>query len=319
MKRLSAFLVVIFLFSVSYAQEINGSTADSSFVSDSDSLEIVSADSVNTDIDSIDFSSQKFIENFSQLPAQQYYKQDWNEEHVRLKAVPIPFVNDSLRLILNKDNFIFPVKNGKVISEYGVRHGRMHTGTDIKQRLNDTVVACFDGVVRLARQYGGYGKVVVVRHPNGLESVYSHLNRIKVKPKQLVKAGQMVGLAGRTGRATTEHLHFELRFLYEHFNTRKAIDYTTESLFSDTLVLTAKDLHRQATAAKPQESASESQENQTAGTAQSSERPSVHIVRKGDTLYKISRTYGVPVKTLLKLNKISEDSILSIGQKIKLK
>ena len=312
MKHLSAFFAIIFFFAVSYAQEFAGNAADSVSI---DTLGVASADTVTTDYDSIDFSSQKFIENFSQLPAQQYYKQDWSEEHVRLKAVPIPFENDSLTLILNKDNFVFPVKNGKVISEYGVRHGRMHTGTDIKQRLNDTVVSCFDGVVRLARQYGGYGKVVVVRHPNGLESVYSHLNRIKVKPKQLVRAGQMVGLAGRTGRATTEHLHLEFRFMYEHFNTRKAIDYTTESLISDTLVLTAKDLHRTPTTSAAASSGSSSQSQ----VVPAGERPSVHVVKKGDTLYKISRMYGVSVNTLLKLNNISENSILSIGQKIKLK
>lgn len=279
----------------------------------SDTLKESAAESAAESSD-MDFSSQKFISDLSQLPAQQYYQKDWCEEHIRLHAWPLP--SDTICLILHNSDFVFPVKNGKVISEYGLRSGRMHTGTDIKQNLNAPVVACFDGVVRMARSYSGYGKVVVVRHPNGLESVYSHLNQLKVKPKQVVKAGQVIGLAGRTGRATTEHLHFELRFLYEHFNSRKVIDYSTEKLLSDTIRLYAKDLHRKGSTTTV---ASSSASNASTSSKPASTKPAVHTVRKGDTLSKISRTYGVPIKTLLKLNHIKETSILSIGQKIRLK
>lgn len=304
MKRYLILLALINAFATfAIAQQTTDNVADTTA--------ILQSDSIAAEDDSIYFSTQKFIDNLSQLPAQQYYNQDWSEEHIRLKTATIPFVNDSIILFLNKKNFIFPVKNWKVISEYGVRHGRMHTGTDIKQRLNDTVVSCFDGVVRLARPYSGYGNVVVVRHPNGLESVYSHLNKIKVKPKQIVKAGQMVGLAGRTGRATTEHLHFEFRFLYEHFNTRHAIDYDSEKLISDTLILTPKMLNRKSS----NSTTAPTQEERVSPE----ERPDYHTIKKGDTLYKISRIYGISVKELLKLNNIKEDSILSLGQKIKLK
>ncbi|MCQ2285478.1 MAG: peptidoglycan DD-metalloendopeptidase family protein [Bacteroidales bacterium] len=283
-----------------------------------DSLE-PTIDTIADDFYNIDFSKQKFISDLSQLPAQQYYKQDWCEEHVRLKALNPSFKLDTVKLVLKKEEFVFPVHNGKVISEYGMRHGRMHTGTDIKQRLNDSVFSCFDGVVRMSRTYGGYGKIVVVRHPNGLESVYSHLNKISVKPKQIVKAGQLIGLAGRTGSASTEHVHFEFRFLYEHFNSRKVLDYNNATLLSDTLVLSAKDLHR-ATASSTTTQASTSSDNASKSTtAATTSKPAYHIVKKGDTLYKISRTYGVSVNTLLKLNHIQESSILSIGQKIKLK
>lgn len=290
----------------------------------------VKSDSVLMDLDEpLDLSGMEFITDLSQLPAQEYYQRDWNEDYLRLKSVNIPFVQDEVTLHLDGKNFVFPVKNGKVISEYGMRHGRLHTGTDIKQRLNDTVVACFDGVVRMAKPYSGYGKIVVVRHANGLESVYSHLNKILVKPKEVVKAGQVIGLAGRTGRASTEHLHFEFRFLYEHFNSRRVMDYQTEKLVSDTLVLTAKDLHRKsALPVKPapvmKEPTSLSADSTAApktesATKDKTSKPACHIVKQGDTLYKISRKYGVSIPQLLKLNNMKETDILSLGRKIKLR
>lgn len=159
----------------------------------------------------------------------------------------------------------------------------------------------------MAKSYSGYGKTVVVRHYNGLETVYAHLNRIKVKPGQEVKAGQLIGLGGRTGRATTEHLHFETRFLYEHFDASHMIDFTTQKLKSDTLILTPKRMGVKSSAASNSTSSVNSTDND------------YHIVRKGDTLYAISKKYGISLKKILQINHIEENSILRIGQKIKLK
>jgi len=88
----------------------------------------------------------------------------------------------------------------------------------------------FDGMVRMAKWYADYGNLVVIRHPNGLETVYSHLSEIFVEPFQIVESGEAIGLAGRTGRATTDHLHFEFRFLYEHFDPNFLIDFENECL-----------------------------------------------------------------------------------------
>jgi len=162
----------------------------------------------------------------------------------------------------------------------------------------------------MAKSYSGYGKTVVVRHYNGLETVYAHLNKIKVKSGQEVKAGQLIGLGGRTGRATTEHLHFETRFLYEHFDASLMIDFATQKLKSDTLILTPK-------AMRVTSSSSSSVSNSSSSV--SSTNKDYHIVKKGDTLYAISRKYGVPLNKILQINHIKETSILSIGQKIKLK
>ena len=120
---------------------------------------------------------------------------------------------------LSERDYCFPLKGAKVISGYGVQGGRKgHSGFDIKTCANDTIRCAFQGVVRMSKPYYGYGNVIVVRHPSGLETIYSHNLKNFVKSGDVVKAGQPIGLTGRTGRATTEHLHFETRINGQHFN-----------------------------------------------------------------------------------------------------
>ncbi len=120
--------------------------------------------------------------------------------------------------MIHPKDFCYPLPGAKLLSPYGMRRGRPHTGVDIKTKANDTIRAIFPGIVRLAKPYGAYGNVIAIRHQNGLESVYSHNSKNLVKPNQKVKAGEPIALVGRTGRATTEHLHFEMRVNGEHFN-----------------------------------------------------------------------------------------------------
>ena len=128
-----------------------------------------------------------------------------------------------------KDNeFCYPLSQGKVISGYGTRRG--HSGHDIKTRANDTIRSVFAGVVRMSKRYGAYGNIIVVRHDNGLESVYSHNSVNLVKSGDAVNAGQAIALTGRTGRATTDHLHFEFRINGQHFNPNLVLDIKNHSL-----------------------------------------------------------------------------------------
>ena len=117
---------------------------------------------------------------------------------------------------LQEHEYAFPLPGGKVISAYGTRGG--HSGADIKTCAKDTIRAAFDGIVRMAQPYYAYGNLIVVRHPNGLETLYSHNFKNFVQSGDTVKAGQPIGLTGRTGRATTEHVHFETRINGQHFN-----------------------------------------------------------------------------------------------------
>jgi murein DD-endopeptidase MepM/ murein hydrolase activator NlpD len=151
---------------------------------------------------------------------------------------PTVFAESDTRVIdlssLNEGQFEFPLPNGKVISPYGGR--RRHSGIDIKTCPNDTIVAAFDGYVRMSRPYAGYGNIIVIRHSNGLETVYSHQSKNFVHPGDFVKAGEPIGLTGRTGRATTEHLHFEIRINGRHINPNRVIDFSTRELQQVSLV-----------------------------------------------------------------------------------
>ncbi|MEY8707943.1 M23 family metallopeptidase [Bacteroides faecichinchillae] len=139
--------------------------------------------------------------------------------HIRVVTPGLFSQNKSIYLHLDslkEMGYAFPLPGGKVISAYGARKG--HSGADIKTCAKDTVRCAFDGVVRMSKPYSAYGNVVVVRHANGLETIYSHNSQNLVHSGDIVKAGQPIGLTGRTGRATTEHLHFETRINGQHFN-----------------------------------------------------------------------------------------------------
>ena len=172
----------------------------------------------------------------SGYPAREYYGDRWNTEHVRINSDPKPSGTVTLQLT---SAFVMPVC-GKVLSEFGMRNGRMHTGIDLKVEKEDPIYCAFDGMVRMAKDYGNYGKVVVVRHDNGLETLYAHLNSIAVKLNQRIRAGDRIGGGGKTGNAQSEHLHFEMRFMGEPFNPRNAVDFQQCRLKTEKLVLNEK-------------------------------------------------------------------------------
>ena len=214
-----------------YAQEFTSFKAENK---SSDSLLLA----LNTKIINVDNEDIAIITP-SSVPATKLYQNNWNNTDVRLNSEKMFDKNATYVLTLvnkNDNDFVFPFK-GKIISPFGYRGRRIHTGTDIKLKLNEEVYAAFDGVVRMAKRYSGYGNIVVIRHANGLETCYSHLNKIKVKVNQEVKSGDLVGLGGRTGRATTTHLHFETRFLGQPFNPEIILDFENYSLKSDSLII----------------------------------------------------------------------------------
>lgn len=162
--------------------------------------------------------------------------------HVRTDD-PRRFVYGEVEIInlpyFSDNDYAFPLPGAKVISPYAGRR-KNHSGIDLKTFPNDTVVSAFDGVVRMAKSYAAYGNVVVVRHYNGLETVYSHNSKNLVKPGDLVKAGSPLALVGRTGRATTEHVHFETRINGQHFNPELVFNFETRQLRNKTLLCTKK-------------------------------------------------------------------------------
>jgi murein DD-endopeptidase MepM/ murein hydrolase activator NlpD len=135
--------------------------------------------------------------------------------------------------LANSQNWCYPLPGAKVISPYGARGGRSHSGTDLKTKANDNILAAFDGEVVFSGNYYGYGNLVRIKHANGLETYYSHNSKNLVKQGDRVKAGDVIALTGRTGRATTEHLHFETRINGQHVNSNRFFDHTTHQLRTD--------------------------------------------------------------------------------------
>jgi murein DD-endopeptidase MepM/ murein hydrolase activator NlpD len=210
---------------------------------------------------------------------------------------------DTLIIHFNNESFCIPFA-GKINSSYGWRRYRPHYGTDIDLEKGDSVKSAFDGVVRYAnKKVKGYGQVIVIRHFNGLETVYGHLSKILVNPNDTVKAGDIIGLGGSTGRSTGPHLHFEIRCLGLPINSEDIIDYEQQKLKTNKFILTKID-------------AEETYNLRSKKYHHLVKTKGIYIVRKGDTLSKISRKTGVPLSVILKKNKLKKTSVLKPGRKL---
>lgn len=241
---------------------------------------------------------------FASGPASELYEDQWNTEYV--KAYANTQIPDSFDVDVS--SFIMPVKNTYVTSNYGPRHKRFHYGTDFKLQVGDTVVAAFDGKVRVKKyQRGGYGYYVVLRHPNGLETVYGHLSGFLVYPDQYVKAGEPIGLGGNTGRSTGPHLHFEFRFLGQAINPGEIIDFNGFALKDDYYTF----LKSKSSLSTP--SAASNSYVATSGNSVIK----YHRIKQGDTLGAIARRYGTTVTKLRKLNSMKENTVLRVGKSIR--
>ena len=251
-------------------------------------------------------------------PAYSLYP-NWNNDRVHAfgKEVAVP---DSFRIDLR--GFCMPTTHTIVTSKCGPRWRRMHNGLDIKVYIGDTIRAAFDGKVRMVEyERRGYGKYVVIRHDNGLETIYGHLSKQIVKEDQYVKAGEPIGLGGNTGRSTGFHLHFETRFLGQVINPEFMFDFPNQDIVSDTYLfirganMYASQRNKALAALNKGEKLSEIAEKNVQTANANTLR--YHKIRKGDTLGKVSRMYHISIDRLCQLNGIKRTTTLRIGQLLK--
>ena len=245
-------------------------------------------------VDSLALQKQIRAEQ-SEYPALSLYP-NWNNQYVHAYGNAI--IPETYTIDLT--GFHMPTPSTKITSPFGPRWRRMHNGLDLKVNIGDTIVAAFDGKVRIVKyERRGYGKYVVIRHDNGLETVYGHLSKQLVEENQLVKAGEVIGLGGNTGRSTGSHLHFETRFLGIAINPIYMFDFPKQDIVADTYTFRkTKGVKRAG-----------SHDTQVAdGTIR------YHKVKSGDTLSRIAKLRGVSVSTLCKLNRIKPTTTLRIGQ-----
>lgn len=217
-------------------------------------------------------------------------------------------VPDSFRIDLR--GFTMPTASRIVTSRYGYRPAfrRMHKGLDIKVYTGDTIVAAFDGKVRVVRyDGGGYGNYIVVRHHNGLETIYGHLSKQLVEVDEEVKSGQPIGLGGNTGRSFGSHLHFETRLAGEPINPELLFNFPEQDVTADYYTF-----HKQRPSSPEPVLAANT------AVAEQSQAPvkSTHYYKvvKGDTLYSIAGKLGLSVSQLVKTNRLKTSSKLRLGQ-----
>ena len=231
------------------------------------------------------------------------------------------FKGDSVVLTLTRDGegcFTMPFSGG-ITSVYGWRRYRPHYGTDIHLQTGDQVVTAFDGMIRMAKYYYGYSNCVIIRHNNGLETVYGHLSKILVEVGQKVTSGSIIGLGGNTGRSTGSHLHFEMRYLGQALDTEDFIDYTKGELKSNVFTLRKSDVESKydlrALHSRHKKDIGLARADKTCGKAG---KGGIYRIRQGDNLGKIAQRNHTTVQALCKKNGLKTTTVLRLGQAIKI-
>lgn len=275
--------------------------------------------------------SWKYFKDSTYAQDRQEFNEYWDTDaadpyHVELDQLPDEI---GLWIVDTLSGYKCPHQT-KVYSRFGYRHGRRHQGVDLPLNTGTPVYAAFDGKVRVAKRYRGYGNLVILRHENGLETFYAHLSKIYVENDQWVNAGTIIGLGGSTGRSTGPHLHFETRYKGYAFDPEWLIDYETGTLRHRLFVLKKKYLSPsskyvpeseqeeidilEGDAKDKAEAERKAEEARKAAAA-----AQYHTIRSGDTLGAIAIRYGTTVSKICQLNGISRNTVLRIGRKLRVK
>lgn len=243
-----------------------------------------------------EYSEDDLVEDH---PANDLYRNIWTADRLNPYKIPIDSISDSIRIDCSE--FVLPVP-GAITSKFGARRYRFHYGTDLRLCMGEPVKAAFSGKVRIIDyERKGYGHYIVIRHNNGLETVYAHLSKVLVEHNQTIHAGDTIALGGNTGRSTGPHLHFEIRYLGNAINPANVIDFNEGNLRNEEYLITRNnsfDYYREI---------------------KSLQTAKYITVRSGDTLGHIASRNGTSINTLCRLNNISSKSIIRAGQKLRVR
>ena len=289
-------------------------------------------------LDTLALNTIKERENMESPSADLY--QDWDNRFAH-KASELP---ETYKIDLR--GYHMPTSSRVITSQFGPRWGRQHKGLDIKVYTGDTIRAAFTGKVRIVRyEAKGYGNYVVIRHNNGLETIYGHLSKHLVRENQVVRAGEPIGLGGNTGRSTGSHLHFETRLCGVALNPALFFDFRNQDVTCDVYEFrrsTMSSESAKATAARGQKVNSytkeevyggrpapsskttpssstnkKSDENISSVTFTNNHRTVRHTVEAGETIFSISQKYNISVEELQRLNGLGTSTKVRVGQILK--
>lgn len=313
-KRLLTTIAVAALSLGAYGQRIDMSSVENIDLGPEIPVFAKAIDTVSTDdkykkIVLFEDYTWKYIELERPNISDEDFQDEWEQAQIHAYAdVTLASLPAEVDLLLTDSlhGWACPI-SGRVTSGWKFRRYREHKGTDIALTTGDSIRAAFDGKVRVVREVGnagGYGNLIVVRHPNGLETYYAHLSKHLVTENELVKAGEIIGLGGSTGRSTGPHLHFECRYMGKPFDPERIFDFQS-GMLRDTLFSLKK--HYFNIYSHYGQSEKES--------AQTSESV-VHVIRSGDTLGALARKYHTTVARICSLNNISVNKTLRLGQRL---
>lgn len=264
-------------------------------------------------LDSIEVKTLVERENI-QSPAAQLYGDEWDNTYAH-RATELP---DSFKI--NLRHFCMPTPSRVVTSNFGSRWGRQHKGLDIKVYIGDTIRAAFSGKVRIVRyEAGGYGNYIVIRHPNGLETIYGHLSKQLVTENEIVRAGEPIGLGGNTGRSTGSHLHFETRLCGVALNPALFFDFRNQDVTGDYYVFNKRTYDNESEIATRERGkignggysrdmiygeVGRSHDDVPEDVREAMNAPErvYYKVQSGETLASIAKKVGVSVEKIMRLN-----------------
>ncbi len=271
-------------------------------------------------IDSIALKSIIQKENSEVVLGANLYN-EWSNQYTHKETV----LPDSFLIDLR--GFHMPTDRTNVTSNFGYRWRRQHKGIDVKVYIGDTIRSAFNGKVRIVKyDRRGYGKYVVIRHYNGLETIYGHMSKWLVAENQEVKAGDPIGLGGNTGRSTGSHLHFETRLCGVALNPALMFDFHNQDVIGDYYMFQRSTYQRESAVANRLRGAGAKGGKNNAEMELARQKPAksavaanvrYHKVKKGESLSTIARKHGTTIKALCNLNHISTRTRLMPGQILK--
>jgi len=221
------------------------------------------------------------------------------------------------KLTFEDSLYASPINRNKVVtSRYGWRWGRAHKGIDIDLFTGDKVMAMLDGKVRYVGWHGGHGRVIVIRHYNGLETIYAHLSRYSVKVNETVKKGQVIGRGGNSGNSRGSHVHIEATYKGNYINPEYLFSFDEDNKIKRSYFWITQDwvspfLHNSRRQSEITYYDSYQEALNSEGLKQK-----VYVVKGGDTLYEISRRYNVSISNICRANSIRKNSTLRVGQEL---
>ena len=280
-------------------------------------------------VDSVELNRLIYQEMLDNPASDLYDEFDNVSTHYRANT-PLP---DEATIDLR--GFCMPTPSRVITSNFGARWGRQHKGLDIKVYIGDTIRAAFSGKVRVVKNEGarkGYGKYIVIRHYNGLETYYGHLSKWLVEENQEVRAGDPIALGGNTGRSTGSHLHFETRLCGVALNPALMFDFRNQDVTGDFYTFRRskyaaesaqatllRGANASTSSAGRLETAEDDDTEMAIAAPEASFAPEVHFhkVKKGETLQSIAKKRGMTIDALCKLNHIGKNIRLMPGQILK--